>query len=151
MYSSFKTQLIKIINHILGKILKNSANFLIDSDGSPVMLMGDMNATLPQTSQLSQNWYKARSFTSHSMLLYDLLCNNSLMSVNFAYKQSVDYTYFKGHLQSYIDHVFVSEEIISYITSCSILALHEDNTSDHLPILKKMIIKAQTETLYQLM
>ena len=69
------------------------------------------------------------------------------MSVNFAYKQSVGYIYFKGHSRSYIDHVFVSEEIIPYITSCSILALHEDNTSDHLPILTKMIIKAQNETL----
>ena len=49
------------------------------------------------------------------------------MSANFAYKQSVGYTYFKGHSRSYIDHVFVSEEIIPYITSCSILALHEDN------------------------
>ena len=60
---------------------------------------------------------------------------------------SVDYTYFKGHARSYIDHVFVSEEMRPYITSCSILALHEDNTSDHLPILTKMIIKAQNETL----
>ena len=127
--------------------LLDKVHGLIDSAGSPVMLIGNMNATLPQTSQLSQNWYKARPFTSHRVLLYDLLCNNSLMSANFAYEQSVDDTYFKGHARSYIDHVFVSEEIRPYITSCSILALHEDNTNGHLSILTKMIIKTQTETL----
>ena len=73
--------------------LLDKVHSLIDSAGSPVMLMGDMNATSPQTSQLSQNWYNARPFTSRSMLLYDLLCNNSLMSANFANKQSVDYIY----------------------------------------------------------
>ena len=77
------------------------------------------------------------------MLLYDLVCDYEMTSANFQYKQSVDYTYFKGSTRTYIDHVFISDQLQDNIVGCVILPYDVENTSDHLPM--KTTIKLQTE------
>lgn len=46
---------------------------LIDTyaNNSPIMIVGDFNACLPQQEQLSTFWYRTRPFTRQSLLLYD--------------------------------------------------------------------------------
>ena len=110
---------------------------------SPFILLGDMNAQMPHTAQLSSQWYKSKPYNNHSMLLYDLVCDYKMTSANFQYKQSVDYTYFKGSTRTYIDHVFISDQMQDNIVGCVILPYDVENTSDHLPM--KTTITLQTE------
>ena len=102
-----------------------------------------MNAQMPHTAQLSSQWYKSKPYNNHSMLLYDLVCDYEMTSANFQYKQSVDYTYFKGSTRTYIDHVFISDEMQDNTVGCVILPYDVENTSDHLPM--KTTITLQTE------
>ena len=110
---------------------------------SPFILLGDMNAQMPHTAQLSSQWYKSKPYNNHSMLLYDLVCDYEMTSANFQYKQSVDYTYFKGSIRTYIDHVFISDQMQDNTVGCVILPYDVENTSDHLPM--KTTITLQTE------
>ena len=55
--------------------------------GSPLVIVGDFNASLPQGETLHRNWYKSKPFTRQSVLLYDFLCNNDLFVCNFAFNQ----------------------------------------------------------------
>ena len=66
-----------------------------------------------------------------------------MTSANFQYKQSVDYTYFKGSTRTYIDHVFISDQMQDNTVGCVILPYDVENTSDHLPM--KTTITLQTE------
>ena len=116
---------------------------IIQNITSPFILLGDMNAQLPHTAQLSPQWYKSKPYNNHSMLLYDLVCDYEMTSANFQYKQSVNYTYFKGSTRTYIDHVFVSDQLQDNTVDCVILPFDVENTSDHLPM--KTTIKLQTE------
>ena len=50
---------------------------------SPMLIMGDFNASLPKSRHLISNWYKAKPFNRHSLLWYDFLCNNELVVSNF--------------------------------------------------------------------
>ena len=86
------------------------------------------------TSNLTTNWYKQRPFNRHSLLLRDLICDNNMISANYYYRQKLDYTYFKGHCRSYIDHIFTSEHLIDCLESCEIFDHYSYNTSDHLPV-----------------
>ena len=52
---------------------------------SPFILLGDMNAQMPHTAQLSSQWYKSKPYNNHSMLLYDLVCDYEMTSANFQY------------------------------------------------------------------
>ena len=116
---------------------------IIQNFTSPFILLGDMNAQMPHTAQLSSQWYKSKPYNNHSMLLYDLVCDYEMTSANFQYKQSVDYTYFKGSTHTYIDHVFISDQLQDNIVGCVTLPYDVENTSDHLPM--KTTIKLQTE------
>ena len=117
---------------------------IMESTDSPVVLVGDMNAHLPYNSNLTTNWYKQRPFNRHSLLLHDLICDNNMISANYHYRQKLDYTYFKGHCRSYIDHIFTSEHLIDCLVNCEILDHHSYNTSDHLPV--KVHIKLPCDT-----
>ena len=48
------------------------------NDPSPVIFLGDMNASLPQSLKLPRNWHKKSPFNNNSFLLYDFLCQNDL-------------------------------------------------------------------------
>ena len=109
---------------------------------SPVMIVGDMNASLPTQKKLSGMWYRQSPYNQHSLLLYDFLCSNDLCVANFAYGQSVDYTYTKGNKKSYIDHVFLSRYSFEQLTNCSIVDfnVNDEWSSDHLPIRTEILM-----------
>ena len=66
--------------------------YIIDyNDPSPVMFLGDMNASMSRAEQLTRKWHRRRPFNRHNILLYDLFCQNDLYSCNFDFKQKVDY------------------------------------------------------------
>ena len=48
---------------------------------SQFILLGDMNAQMPHTAQLSSQWYKSKPYNNHSMLVYDLVCDYEMTSV----------------------------------------------------------------------
>ena len=91
-----------------------------------------MNAQLPQNSNLSVNWHKQGPFNRHSVLLYDFISDDNLISANFKFKQNVYYTYFNSSARSYIDHMFVSENSHDKFVACTIIPFCEANLSDHL-------------------
>ena len=101
---------------------------------APVMIVGDMNTSLPQKPRISLDWYKNRPFSKRSLLLNDFLCENELCVGNFAFNQDYSYTYFKKDINSYIDHVFLSSYAMKCVVKCVILPHEADNVSDHLPI-----------------
>ena len=107
---------------------------IIDNLDSPVILLGDMNAQLPQQQVLSANWYRQRPFNKHSVFLHDFLGDHNMISANFSYKQNINHTYFSGTCRSYIDHIFVSENAVNQMNKCTILPHHTDNVGDHLPL-----------------
>ena len=107
------------------------------------ILLGDMNAQMPHTAQLSSQWYKSKPYNNHSMLLYNLVCDYEMTSANFHYKQSVAYTYFKGSTRTYIDHMFISDQLQDSTAGCAILPYDVENNSDDLPT--KTTITLQTE------
>ena len=107
---------------------------IIDSnDPSPILLLGDMNASMPKSEKLTRHWYKTLPFTKDSYLLYEFICQNDLYSCNFDFENSLNYTYHKSGCQSYIDHVFFSRFAQDKIKQCSILC-PPDIVSDHLPM-----------------
>ena len=75
---------------------------------SPVMIVGDMNTTLPMNQELPRSWHRRYPFNVYSNMLHDFICNNDLVVANFAFEQPSKYTYFSSNNSSYIDHVFVS-------------------------------------------
>ena len=77
------------------------------------------------------------------LTVYDFVCDYEMTSANIQYKQSVNYTYFKGSTRTYIDHVFVSDQLQDNTVDCVILPYDVENTSDYLPM--KTTIKLQTE------
>ena len=105
---------------------------VMESINSPVVLVGDMNAQLPQNSNLPVNWHKQRPFNRHSVLLYDFISDHNLISANFKFKQNANYTYFNSSARSYIDHMFVSENSHDKLVACTIIPFCEANLSDHL-------------------
>ena len=42
--------------------------FIDDCESSPIMIVGDFNATLPRKTNISRNWYKSHPFNTHSLM-----------------------------------------------------------------------------------
>ena len=101
----------------------------------PVLIMGDTNTVLPESDQLSVNWYHKRLFTKWSAILYEFLHQNDMCVGNFQFEQHVNHTY-RQHSQelksSYIDHIFIRNYLCDQLNSCQILCDDQDNMSDHL-------------------
>ena len=110
-----------------------------NNDPSPIIFLGDMNASLPQNSKLCRNWHRQHHFNNNSLLLYDFICQNDLYSCNLYYNQQIDYTYHRNNSVSYIDHVFCSRYIPN-ILNCTILA-NTDEISNHLPLQTQFILR----------
>jgi exonuclease III len=130
---------------LYAETLDKLQSLIDDCNGSPVVIMGDMNANLPLHSQLARYWYRSRPFTSHSLMLHDFLVDNELCVANFLFDQNVNYTYEKGNAKSYIDHVFISKYLSDSVLDCKIV----DNcnwvdVSDHLPIRTKVQIQVDS-------
>ena len=110
---------------------------IIDSNDPspiPIMVLGDMNVSLPQGSQLTRNWHKSRPQNRCSLLLYDFMCHNDMICGNFNYDQTVNHTFHKNGFTSYIYHVLVSSYVRSQITSCYIMSDIADNVLKHIII-----------------
>ena len=107
---------------------------IINNVTSPFMIVGDMNASLPSRAKLQPKWHMDKPYNKHSLLLYDMICNNELISANFSIKQTLKYTYFKGLHRTYIDHVFICKSARLHLYNCVILPENTDLSSDHLPI-----------------
>ena len=125
--------------------LRNTRNFFIDildnicciledySHEAPFVIVGDMNTVLLQAHTLSDIWYFERPFSKRSAIFYDFMYQNSLCVANFIFPQSVSYTYKKGKVCTYIDHILIPEYLIEKLDKCEILC-SQDNVSDHLPL-----------------
>jgi exonuclease III len=102
----------------------------------PIKVMGDFNAQLPRTVHLCRNWQRAKCFNSHSLLLHDFIMANNLLTMDLAYEQSVQYTYFciKRNVFTWIDHALTTTNGKNSVLSCKIIPLQEGNVSDHLPV-----------------
>ena len=57
-----------LYNEILDKV-----HGIMETAGSPVILLGDMNAQLPGQQNLAVKWYRDRKFNNHSLFLHDFL------------------------------------------------------------------------------
>ena len=131
---------------LYSETLDKIQNLIDDCAGTPVMIMGDMNASLPNKRQLDRHWHRCRPFTSHSLMLYDFLNDNDFCVANFCFNQSVNYTYEKGNCRSYIDHVFVSKHVIDNVSECNIAFEDWTEISDHLPIRTKYTVTIGSQT-----
>ena len=105
-----------------------------DCDDAPIIVLGDMNAPLPQAKSVLPQWYKNRPFNHNSLQLYDFMNDNELCVANFAFSQPVNYTYKKGKHRTYIDHVLVPKHFLQNIDKCTIMGSGDIPSSDHLPI-----------------
>ena len=82
-YYDGSSKIIKIYNETLQDI-----QCIIDTnDPIPIMIIGDMNATLPQSKTLGHQWYKRHPYNKQSLLLHDFLINNDLYCCNFDLKK----------------------------------------------------------------
>ena len=84
---------------------------------TPYLVIGDMNAELPQGHVLEKNWYKCRPYNRHSALLYDFMVDRELMVCNLKQSQ-IDFTYHKDDNTSYIDYIFRSNYAIEAVIKC---------------------------------
>ena len=103
----------------------------VDNCGTtPYMVVGDFNTRLPMSKTLAPKWHNCNKFGKRSAILYDFLCENDLYVVNFAYKQTVSYTFHNKTHKSYIDHMLAPLAIFNKVSSCEILD-SDNNVSDH--------------------
>ena len=70
--------------------------------------------------------------------MYNFLVENNLCVANFRDKQEENYTYRKGSVVSYIDHVFIPEYTVSAMNKCVIRHNDANNVSDHLALCMDM-------------
>ena len=120
---------------------------LIDDCDSeaPVILIGDMNTSLPRTQFLTNNWFKKRPFCKRSAIFYNFVSSNVMCVANFLSEQSANYTFKKGKSVSYIDHMLVPAHIVPKIKDCKLLHNIPDNVSDHVAL--SMTLELETEIL----
>ena len=81
-------------------------------ENGPCVVMGDFNTQLPMSDSLQRRWYKARCFSTRSAVLYDFCVDHGLCVANFAFPQSVNYTFHRRNAHSYIDHVLISDSMM---------------------------------------
>ena len=118
---------------VLSQLIENTAG------NTPYLVIGDMNAELPQGHDLEKNWYKCRPYNRHSALLYDFMVDRELIVCNL--KQShTDYTYHKGDNTSYIDYIFMSNYAIEAVINCMVVKDDGCSNSDHLPIICELLL-----------
>ena len=128
-YDDHSVQQTELYLETIGKV-----QCLIDkcNDDIPVIIMGDMNASIPKSDHLFPNWYKHKPYNKRSAILYEFLCDNNLSVCNYVSNYCMDYTYIKGKSRSYIDHIFVPKYMS--VRDSDFQCDSPDNVSDHLPV-----------------
>ena len=116
---------------------------LMDNTNSPVIVLGDMNTVLPQSTMLSYNWYRKKPFSGRSAILYDFICDQELCIANFNEEQKVNYTFQRGRSKSYIDYILVPQYLVNSVKKCVILDDACENVSDHLALAMTITISLE--------
>ena len=101
----------------------NEVQGYIDNCSTPFMVVGDFNTRLPQSTSLSQRWFRSRPCAKRSALLYNFITDKDSYVVNFDYTQPlqpVPFTFHCGDCKSYIDHMIASTCLHPNIEHCSI-------------------------------
>ena len=105
---------------------------------APIMLLGDFNCALPRLplAQRPAQWARLHGFNAFSRELQRLLDAHDLVTAEFRFSQSLDYTYERGGYSTHIDHILVPHDFIfSQLQSCHIIQPCVDNLSPHLPLI----------------
>jgi len=120
----------------------NQLQGITDSILNPYTIIGDFNSSLPLHSKLTSTWYKTRPFTPQSSVLYNFICDNDLAVGNMLYPQKANYTWHRGNMRTLIDFIFLSPQAKLLATECTILEEAPGNTSDHLPVMCNITLRA---------
>ena len=110
-------------------------------------IVGDLNTTLTQTDVLTNKWYTNKPYNKHSAILYDFMDFNHLCVADFMFDQKVSYTFKRGSVCSYIDHVLIPDYLCEMINNCSILCATSENVSDHLALSTQICIPVSNKSL----
>lgn len=105
-------------------------SYIDKGDATPTIVVGDFNTRLPQVANLPLNWAKCKGFNKQSALLYDFICDNDFYVANFAFQQSIQYTYSNCKNKSYIDHMLLPMSLFENTLACTIMD-SSTNVSDH--------------------
>ena len=111
---------------------------LIDkcNDDIPVIIMGDMNASIPKSDHIFPKWYKHKPYSKRSAILYEFLCDNNLSVGNYVSNYCMDYTYIKANhdLTSTIYLYQSRSPLYMSVQDSDFQCDSPDNVSDHLPV-----------------
>ena len=108
-----------------------------------ILIIGDENVSISKE-------YGPRGGVSDSRntkVLMNMLTKYGIVCADLLYGTGPLYTYEKGGNRTYIDHVFISHDLINHIENCYVVEDTIQNVSDHTPIsisLLTDIIKTQS-------
>ena len=71
---------------LFGETIQTLQAFMDNHEGEPFMIVGDMNASLPQQRHLGRKWYRQSPYNHNSLMLFDFICDNELYVTNFGFK-----------------------------------------------------------------
>ena len=98
-------------------------------DGS-IVVIGDGNISL------SKEYGCRGSDTSsrYTKVLMNMFKKYDIVCADLQYGSGPCYTYEKAGNRTYIDHSFISRDLVDHLSSCSVIEDTVQNVSDHLPI-----------------
>ena len=95
-----------------------------------VLIIGDENVSLSTEYGHRGGCTDSRN----TKLLMNMLKKYGIICADLQYGSGPEYTYEKAGYRTYIDHAFVSEDLVDYIENCCVIDEAIQNVSDHLPI-----------------
>ena len=78
-------------------------------------------------------------------MFYNFLFENDLMEINFSFPPAINYTYSKGNIYSYIDHILHPVYMLPMVKKCVIIHDAFDNLKGSIPSLKKIELRPGTK------
>ena len=115
---------------------------------APVMLVGDLNCSLPRlpAAQRPNCWAQLRGFNAFSREFQGLLDDQYLITAEFCFNQSVNFTYERGGHRTHIDHIVVPLTFVGVqLQSCDIVPPCPDNLSPHLPLQCELMLDVSSD------
>ena len=95
-----------------------------------VLIIGDENVQLA----LEYGRRGSPSQSKHANILMRMFLKYQITCYDLSYATGPTYTYEKAGIRTYIDHVFVSDGLLEYVSDCEVLEDVIENVSDHVPI-----------------
>jgi len=106
-----------------------------------IKFIGDFNSQLPSKNPSYPIWYRGKGFSSHSLIVHNILLAINLISADMlGNSKGFIYFYHKRNVYTWIDLVLWAEFDSASITSCLILDQVTENVTDDLPIWIQMLI-----------